>query len=124
MVGAAYAVLGASTRPFTVGADVVTAVPLALAVLVAVGRGRHRALPVGVPHRAPDTFSWRWAPYGLLWGVGALAVVSWELYCYFNTPRARYPTLSVLVNMLNATPVGKTAAFAAWLALGCFLVLG
>ncbi len=51
-----------------------------------------------------------------------LAATGWELYCYLNLPRAAHPTLSSLLDMLDATRTGKIVAFASWLVLGWFLV--
>jgi hypothetical protein len=54
--------------------------------------------------------------------VPILAIVGWELYCLASLPRAQHPTLSSLLDILDATRVGKTVAFSSWLALGWFLV--
>jgi len=56
-----------------------------------------------------------------VWTAAGAAVTAWELFCLFHAPRARYPTLSSLIDMLDSTRVGKAIAFAAWLALGRFL---
>lgn len=60
----------------------------------------------------------RWAP----WGVALAATVGWELYCYISAPRSAHPTLSVILDSVDATHVGHGLAFVAWLALGWFLV--
>ncbi len=123
-VGLGYALLASFTRPFTWGADVVTAVPLALAVVVtarsttAVGRRSKEVRPaVEKKQVAP-----RPGRAGLVWVVPVLAVTAWELYCYANLPRVAHPTLSSLLDMLDATRGGKIVAFASWLVLGWFLV--
>jgi hypothetical protein len=60
----------------------------------------------------------RWSPWVALTAV----VTSWELYCLANLPRTQHPTLSSLIDLLDSTWVGKSAAFVSWLALGWFLV--
>lgn len=56
-----------------------------------------------------------------VWLVLLAAIVAWELFCYSSLPRRQHPTVSSLIDMLDAHPVGKTVAFALWLALGWFL---
>jgi|HubBroStandDraft_4_1064222.scaffolds.fasta_scaffold446425_2 hypothetical protein len=127
-LGLAYAVLASFTRPFTWEADVVTAVPLAVAgaVLVLVtarssrrpGRGSQEAHPArGAIDTAPT-----WRRGATLWAAPLLAVVGWELYCFVSLPRPAHPTLSSLIDILDSTRVGKTVAFAVWLVLGWCLV--
>jgi hypothetical protein len=115
----AYAVLASFTHPFTDLADVVTAVPLGVALVVVVrtirvGR-RSLAPPVGPDSPLPSRSGWA------LWGSVAAVVAGWELYCLSNLPRSRYPTLSSLIDLFDSTRAGKTVAFAAWLALGWYL---
>ncbi len=50
------------------------------------------------------------------------AVTAWELYCLFTLPRRVHPTLSSLLDMLDARPAGKVVAFAVWLVLGWLVV--
>jgi hypothetical protein len=118
----AYAVAGSFTHPFTRAADALTAVPLAVAVVVVAARMRG-AGPADVirsdHQRKPSTGLTRWSH---LWAVIAAVVVSWELYCYASTPRSEHPTLSTLIDLLDSTRIGKIAAFALWLALGWYLV--
>jgi hypothetical protein len=122
--GLVYAAIASLTRPFTPGADVVTALPLAAAVSVLVVRTRshRRAAAVSRAHHQTGDVPRlnRWA---LVWMALTAAVVSWELYCYTSAPRAAHPTLSSLIDMLDASRTGKTAAFAIWLLVGCYLVL-
>jgi hypothetical protein len=123
VAGCAYAVVASFTRPFTWAANIVTAIPLAVAIVVVVRsiRAARRAelnasaLPVGPS--AP-----RWRRTGLVWVVPTLAIVGWELYSYASLPRVMHPTVSSLLDIADATRVGKTVVFAAWLALGWFLV--
>jgi hypothetical protein len=101
----------------------VTAVPLAVAFVLTVGtvvaRGeRHGGVePASTPAVASaSSRGWLW------WLAPVLVVTSWELYCYASLPRVDHPTLSVLIDMLDGTHVGKFVAFVLWLALGWFLV--
>jgi hypothetical protein len=121
VVAVAYAVGASFTRPFTVAADVVTAVPLALAALVTIrvvgtgGGSSDRATAAGVePIRRG-----RW---WVAWMVPIAAVVAWELFCLVSLPRTEHPTLSSLIDTFDSSRPGKTVAFALWLALGWFLV--
>ncbi len=121
--GVLYAVLASSTRPFTWAADIVTAVPVVGAGLATAWTSRNVA-----PHMTGERTdagqqprpSWdrRWMTWVVLAGV----VTSWELYCLASLPRTQHPTLSSLIDILDSTRVGKSVAFASWLALGWLLV--
>ncbi|HEX3980348.1 MAG TPA: hypothetical protein VHW93_03950 [Acidimicrobiales bacterium] len=113
--GLLYAALASLTRPFTVPADVVTAIPLV--VVLALALVTHLRRTTSVP-RAPSAIRSRGTS---VWLAVLGVTAAWELYCYVNQPRQVHPTLSVLIDLLDRTHVGKTAAFAAWLALGWFL---
>jgi hypothetical protein len=124
VVGLALAAAASFTRPFTGGADAVTAVPLAVAAVAVATRRRSagRAGPVGcaggpTPPMAPLSRWW------LAWGIMAAAVAGWELACYLSAPRRQHPTLSTLIDLLDSSHAGKVVAFALWLLLGCCLVL-
>jgi hypothetical protein len=136
LAGICLAVVASFTRPFTLAADVATAVPIALAVLALAVRSRptdelgsvhapggeapngeeETEGPQGTSRPAPAS---RWS----LLCAGLVAVIgSWELYNYLSVPRSQHPTLSSLIDLLDGTHVGKTIAFGLWLALGCYLV--
>ncbi len=124
-LGLGYAILASLTHPFTWGADVVTSVPLVVAALVIVWSS---ATTKGVDpvHRestgARDPAiggSRRW----VVWLGPILALTGWELYCFFSLPRAAHPTFSSLLDIVDASRVGKTVVFALWLVLGWFLVV-
>jgi hypothetical protein len=123
-VGLGYALLASFTRPFTWGADVATAVPLVLAVVVTARTtsGAGRRSKERRPAVGENQVVLQRARAGIVWVVPVLAVTGWELYCYGNLPRATHPTLSSLIDMLDATRTGKIVAFASWLVLGWFLV--
>ncbi len=116
----AYASLASLTHPFTDGADIVTALPIAVALVVMVVRMRSGPptgplTGVGEHGRTPNRL---W----LLWAAMAVLVTGWELYCYAAAPRSAHPTLSSLFDGLDAGHGGKALAFALWLALGWYLV--
>ena len=123
IAGLAYAVLVSFTHPFTWGADAVTAVPLGVVAAVAIGRDlrarrSHGNGSAGIePHRAA-----RFPRLGSIWVAPILAITGWELYCFVSVPRVEHPTLSSLIDLLDATRPGKTLAVVSWLAVGWFLV--
>ncbi len=123
VAGCAYAVVASFTHPFTWAANIVTAVPLALAVVVVVRsiRAARRAELCASALPAVSSAP-RWRRTGMVWVVPTLAAVGWELYCFTSLPRVTHPTVSSLLDIADATRVGKTVVFAAWLALGWFLV--
>jgi hypothetical protein len=120
--GLAYGVGASFTHPFTGAADVVTAVPLVV-VLAVTGWSvsRHRRSRSDDPGPPPGDRT-RWSRYSFAWLTLILAIVAWELYCFINLPRARHPTLSALIDILDSSRTGKVVAFVVWLALGWFLV--
>jgi hypothetical protein len=120
--GLAYGIGASFTRPFTGPADVVTAVPLVV-ILALMGWSslRDRQSRPGDPAPPADTRA-RWSRWSFVWLTLILAIAAWELYCFANLPRARHPTLSALIDILDSTRTGKVVAFVAWLALGWFLV--
>jgi hypothetical protein len=141
LAGVAYSVVASFTQPFTIGADIVTAVPLGLAaVLFGIrlrwpSRSQPRATEAseprgqareGAPAMSTGT---RAEPVGsfdrrsLVWLGMAGVVLGWELFAYTQTPRHAHPTLSSLIDMVDATQVGRTLMFALWLLLGCYLIL-
>jgi hypothetical protein len=121
--GLVAAALASFTSPFTEGAEVITAVPLAVGLFAVILRLRSDRYAAGgmVPEEgaAPDSPRRRWA---LGWPVLVAAVAGWELYCYVSSPRSAHPTLSVLIDLLDGTPTGKFVAFLLWLILGWVLV--
>jgi hypothetical protein len=119
VAGLAYALAASFTRPFTLAADLMTAVALVVVVGVTARTVRQDRRP-GLPEAGPADRQ-PWTRWGVVWLALLGVVIAWELYCYTNLPRHQHPTLSVLIDTLDSTRLGKTAAFAAWLAFGWFL---
>ncbi len=127
-VGVADVLVASSTHPFTWGADIVTAVPLVLVTVLMARRARSarsaRALDTRVAgvetERQPRMLG---IDPAFVWAAPVVAVTAWELYCLFTLPRRAHPTLSSLLDMLDASHAGKAVAFAAWLVLGWLLVV-
>lgn len=113
--GVALSVLAACTRPFTVPADVLAAIPLALGA--AATAHRLRTGRTG-PARVAGAGLGRLVPVAVL----LVAVVAFELDNYARAPRSAHPTLSSLLDALDAHPVGKAIVFALFLLLGWYLV--
>lgn len=144
--GVALAVPAAFTHPFTWAANLVViggfvvvlgivalqrawpGAPAGIARRPAVdGRPGYQSCPcrqprpsrLGIP-RDPDGRPWgrRWA----VWLVPLAGVVGWELFCYASSPRDAHPTISSLLDSLDASRPVHAVAFALWLAFGWYLV--
>ncbi len=108
---AAYGAVLAATDPFTLAADVATAIPLAAGGVLALRAIRRRA------PRAP--FDWRAAaPWLVLVG----AVVAFEVVMYASGSRASHPTLSSIEDALARSRAVKAAVAFCWLVVGWVLV--
>jgi len=120
---AAYAGLLATTRPFTLEADVVTAVALAVAAgAVAATLATTRSVgPDGRSGRLPGPAVTGRRPYAV-WIVLAGAVVAWELFCFFGGARPAHPTLSSIYDIVARTEAVKAVVVLAWVGLGWALV--
>jgi hypothetical protein len=117
-LGVALAVLASFTTAFSTGAEVVTAVAIAAFVLAALAArrsapGRPRQPAAAAPARTGGV---------AVWGVLAAAALAFELGNYFLAPRAAHPTLSYFLTAVAAQPWSRGIAFAAWLALGDYLI--
>ena len=123
--GLLWAAVASSTRPFTGGAELVTAVPPIVAVTVLAVRMRTAGGPpsASLPRHRSETGPKPLGRWSLVWLAMTAAVGSWELFCYLSAPRSEHPTLSTLIDLLDSSRAGKTAAFALWLVLGWYLVL-
>lgn len=137
LVGAcALAIVVSFTHPFTLRADVVTAVPLVamlVAQIVFAVSARRRRSASGASggvsndpqaNGRPASPADERVPFRrfIPWLVMLVVVVSFELFAYFEQPRQAHPTLSSLSDDLTRWQVGKAALFVAWLALGWLLL--
>lgn len=111
-VAAGLSAWAALTDPFTLSADLVTALALGSVVVLAAAAWRQR------PTRQVPPAGRRWWP----WLAYGLVVVGWELTCLFLGPRVDHPTVSSFYDTAaRARPV-KGACFFGWLWLGAGLV--
>jgi hypothetical protein len=119
------AALASETRPFTGPSEFVLV--LAFAAMFALvltplrspsspGRSGHRR---SEPSAAGDL---RWGARWGWWVVPVAASLGWELFCYLSTPRASHPTLSSMLDTVDATHLGRGLVFGAWLVAGWYLV--
>lgn len=120
VVSAAYAVAATRTTPFTWGANLTTAIPIAVVAIAAAvlwpARPDRSAAVVGAGGARPRH------PY-LGWVVLLAAVLGWELTEYlWRGSRGAHPTLSSMADAFDAHSVGKGVAFVAWLWLGAAIV--
>jgi hypothetical protein len=123
-VVAVLAAVAAVSHPFTLAADLVTAIPIVIGLLVLGLRVRRgQAPPVGTAAGQGETLPAIGRRWSLLWLGLAATVAAWEVYTYLGSPRSAHPTLSVLLDMLDATWSGKFVAFSLWVALGWYLVV-
>jgi hypothetical protein len=104
--GIGYALGAAATTPFTVAADVMTAIPIVLLAGLAIARWPLRPKPV----RAPGHHPYReWIALGVV-------IVLWEIVVYTaRGSRAAHPTFSSMVDAVDRYYLLKTVLFFAWL---------
>jgi hypothetical protein len=113
LVGAVgYSLIAASTRPFTLPADVLTALAIVgMAVLVVV-RWPLRTTKV----RAATRSSGHGHPY-LPWFGLLVVFVVWELFNYLvHGTRANHPTFSSITDAIDRFYLLKTLLFLGWMA--------
>jgi hypothetical protein len=119
----AYALVAATTTPFSTQADLATALPIVvLAVAVVIrwplspGRGaERRARASARTHGAQHPFAW--------WVVLFAAIAGWELAQYLLPgSRALHPTLSSMADAVDRYYPLKAVVFFGWLWLGAAIV--
>ncbi len=129
--GSAWAVWVDRTRPFTWSANVATAVPIVMVAAFAISSVVGTVQSTGEPARdggpargrgpdrgeAPGSTGRR----GLAWPIAAMVVVSFELVNFVQGPRSSHPTLSWMLDSLDAVWWIKGVTFLGWLALGVYL---
>ena len=119
------ATLASFTRPFTVSADSV--VLLGFVGIAAMGYLDRRiggsgaaatSGEAGTGRRPTDGWRLRWG----LWAGAIAAAVGWELFCLFSSPRQDHPTVSSMLDVVDAHRPWLGLVFALWLLLGWRLV--
>lgn len=118
VVAAVYAAFASTTRSFTVGGDVATAVGFVpVGLLVARSAWRRRA--AGEPHqRSFDAATRRrLAP----WLIAIAVLVGWEIAMYFagfGGHRSADPTISSLYDQASTSPLGRGIFLFLWQLFG------
>lgn len=130
--GVAVAIVASFTTAFSTGAEVVTGSVIGLFVVAeiavltwrpATGRPRREGMKASDQAR-PTPARKRSAPsVGFaIWGALAAVAIAFELWNYFLSPRIAHPTVSYFLTEVAAQPWSRGVLFAAWLALGAYLV--
>lgn len=119
------ATLASFTRPFTVPAD--TVVLLGFAGIAAMGFLDRRIGAAGAVATRDEASTGRSQTdgWGLRWGLWAGAIVAalgWELFCVFSSPRQDHPTVSSMLDVVDAHRPWLGLVFGVWLWLGWRLV--
>lgn len=112
---AGYSYVASGTKPFTSGADAVTAAPFAAAAAIGLRSFLRR--------RGSQNHATGGGRRGQLlpWVVSVGALLTWELVTYvagFPAGRHAFPTISSLADEAFRSRGAKAAAFAGWLGLG------
>jgi hypothetical protein len=114
VVGVGYACAVAATTPFTDGADLVVAIPIA-ALTIAVA-ATWSASTKALRLHAEE------APYRP-WVTLLLVTAAWELFCYLAPgTRAEHPTFSSMADAADRYFALKALVVLAWLSLGCMIL--
>jgi hypothetical protein len=114
VAGVAYALGAAATTPFSLAANVMTAIPIVLLGALAVARWPLRPRPVRPS--GPHPFR--------AWIILGVAMLVWEVAVYAaRGSRADHPTLSSMVDAVDRYYLLKFVLFFGWLCVGAFVVL-
>ncbi len=132
-VGLVWGWFDAHTRTFTIPAEVSAGIVIAAVYAYAYAR-RRRGRPTdtggvrgagGSNPTAPT--SGRTAPVArrtiAIWGAIITLAVAWELFALLHLPRHLHPTFSSLYVEASRLLLVRVVTFAAWLALGIWIVL-
>jgi hypothetical protein len=108
-----YVWVAAALHPFTLGEEIMVAIPALLVLLGACWPTRRTAAGEG-----------RRSSRGSIavWLLLVTLAVGWELYAYFSSPREQHPTLSIIADEIMSVHPGRALLFLGWLALGWVLV--
>jgi hypothetical protein len=112
-----YSLIAATTTPFTLPADALTALAIvAMAAGVAV---RWPWRPRRARTRLPAEPAAGWGHPYLPWCLFFVLLVAWELFNYLaHETRAEHPTFSSITDAIDRFYLLKTLLFLAWLYLG------
>jgi hypothetical protein len=114
VAGVAYALGAAATTPFSLAANVMTAIPIILLGTLAVARWPLHPRPVRPSGRHPFR----------AWIILGVAMLAWELAVYAaRGSRADHPTLSSMVDAVDRYYVLKFVLFFGWLCVCAFVLL-
>jgi hypothetical protein len=117
--GCGLAVAVSFTKPFTFGADLLTAVALAAMVVAqVVVELRSRRTPPESAAAVPFASLASRFRRCVLWIATCVAFTGLELFTYTGHPRREYPTFSSLSDDVSASQAGRAILFIAWLCLG------
>jgi hypothetical protein len=108
-----YAWEAAGLRPFTIGEELMVALPALLVSAAACWPRRATGTPSAIRSSRGSIVVWL-ALVGL--------ALAWELFAYFSSPREQHPTLSVIADEVMSVQPGRALLFLAWLALGALLI--
>ena len=109
-----WAWFASGVRTFTRPAEVLTAIPAAVVLLLTL---RPSAQFAGDAKRGG--FRWQGVT---AWLVVLLDIVGWELAMLFSQPRKSHPTLSSILDSLLSTHPSRFLGYLIWLTLGWLLV--
>ena len=121
VVSAGYALGAAATTPFSLAANIVTGLAIAIVTVLAIVLWPARPERAGV--LVPDAEGSRPRHPYAAWVVLLAVVVGWELVEYLlRGSRSAHPTLSSMIDALDAHYLAKALVFFAWLWLGVAIV--
>jgi hypothetical protein len=122
-----YCALAASIDPYSAGAYVAVAVPVMVALAIALGDGWHRAslprtphLDAGSDHAPPRPVRHRGAL--ITWAALLGLLAAWQVVLFTSSPRDDHPTFSSLTIEVMEHGALRAAVWAAWMVLGWYVV--
>jgi hypothetical protein len=121
-----YGWIVAGTRPFTMAATILTAIPAVVVLAFALARPGTRQPFRAWRAAARDAYARsmrararpRAAAGAAAWALVIGLVAVWELFNLLRLPRADHPTISSLIDTLTESRPGRFLLFLLWLGLG------